>query len=348
MRRGLERPGGRGGVLDEFRRSLDPAAYLRDVLGVHAWADRGDEMSFSCPLPFGLHKNGDQSASAALNRHKLLFNCFVCGGGDVLWLTQEVLGVGAREALNLLRGAGTAREPNREDFLAELEAMWKDGEGEALTIPEYSEVLLRNWKCYSAYMDARRVSRDVQREMRTGLDLAHRDEYAGQWFDVPRVVVPHFWRGRLVGWSKRVVSDDLPRGIPKYKHTPGFPKALTLYGADLAVPEEPLIVVESPLSVLRMRSEGVRNAVATFGAKVTDEQVALLRAYDRVILFFDGDYAGNAAVMDVAERLDKFTRVWAVELGDRDGYDPGDMERDELLDHIGRAYPAALAGIERR
>ena len=70
---------------------LDAEDVLRDLIGAHEIIGNDTELIHSCKLPFGMHKNGDQNPSASLNRDTLLFNCFTCGGGSIIWLVQNCL-----------------------------------------------------------------------------------------------------------------------------------------------------------------------------------------------------------------------------------------------------------------
>jgi hypothetical protein len=340
-------------LLHELRIAMDPAAYLQGVLGITSWDIRGDEWSFSCPLPFGQHRHGDSSASSSLNVEKLAFNCFVCGGGDIVWLTQTVLDLDhADEALALLKETLTRDLSEEPEALVELlKSLWRSHSA-PVTMPRYSHSILRPWIRPTLYLDQRGVTRDVQAEMMTGIDMRHRDKLAGgTWVTYPRIVIPHFFGVDeaglpiLVGWQKRAIIEPRPHKVPKYTSSPTFPKDLTLYNYNDVDPTQPVVVVESPTSILRMRSEGVPNVVGTMGAEVTDEQIALLRGFPEVITFFDPDIAGRKATRDVVGGLYRFTRVWAVELPLGSKRDPGDMTRDEIEGWIEQKTPSLF--VER-
>lgn len=72
----------------------------------------------------------------------------------------------------------------------------------------------------------------------------------------------------------------------------GVKKSLTLFGID-ALEGDVAILLESPLDCLRLYSAGIKGGVASFGAKVSEEQMKLL--FDRVktvIIALDNDEAG--------------------------------------------------------
>jgi DNA primase len=66
------------------------------------------------------------------------------------------------------------------------------------------------------------------------------------------------------------------------------------------------------MSVAKAYSIGVRNVVATFGAKVSEGQIALLREYEKVIVWFDADPAGMAGERRLLEGLHRHTETFRV------------------------------------
>ena len=333
-------------LYNDLKRSLDGEAFVRDVIGGRNVYRDGAEIRHSCPLPFGLHKTGDENPSASFNEEKLVFHCFVCGGGDIFWYVQNVRDCNLEEALGILREIVSPSDITAAELIAEFEAMWQE-EATNFQMPDYSPRILEPWKMYSVYLDERGISREVQKSYQTGVDLRNKDKVmvktpdgkVEKWLEQPRLVIPHFFEGNLVGWSKRLL--DAEQKGPKYKHAPGFPKNNTLFNWDVARTRNTAIVVESPMSVLKMASHGVLNGVATFGANVTDEQVFLLRQFDEVVLAFDGDYAGHNANVEVFDRVHQFASVTVMKL--EEGKDPGDLSKGELESLVKNREPAAIA-----
>lgn len=300
----------------ELSEDFDAEEFLRDTLGAKNITRHNDELIHSCLLPFGLHRNGDRNPSASLNEDKFVYNCFSCGGGSLLWATQNILQISRDEALRILQARVSPSNFSTSKFIEHLEKLWND-EVEDLVLPRYSSKMLEPWLCYSEYLDKRGVSREVQKLMKTGINFDNMDQYSGGWITQPRLVIPHFFDGELRGWSMRKL---IPEQVgPKYKHTPSFPKDHTLFNYDRAKIHNIVYVVESPLSVLVMMSQGINNVVATFGAAVTNRQVEIMRRFERVIVFPDGDKAGYSALLKpkfgLADRLSKFTDVWIVDHG---------------------------------
>lgn len=314
--------------------SLDPEGFLRE-LGARNITVRGDEIIHSCILPFGLHANGDSSPAASLNAEKLLLNCFVCGGGDLIWFVENVLNVGSSEARKFLMGRVNTSVISGEHFIQLLEKEWKTKDAVPLVLPRYSEALIKPWLCFTKYLDERGINRDVQKKMRTGINRHNIDEYQGQELEQPRLTIPHFFKEKLVGWSMRIL-DERQAG-PKYKHSHRFPKEWTLYNYDNVQSYDSVVVVESPMSVLYMMSNGFENVVATFGAQMNYGQGRLLTPFKEVIIFPDGDSTGFTALNRNINLLWKMPvrGLFVVDHGDLshkdyDGKDPANFAREEL------------------
>ena len=307
--------------LREIFAGLDARVVLQDILGVNELIENGDEYIHSCPLPFGMHKNGDRNPSASLNRETLLFNCFTCGGGSAIWLVQNCLNVDRDDAIAILKNeVATLKVVSIEDFINKLEGVFACAETKAVEIPHYSENILKRWEGRSDYLSDRGVSDRVQREMRTGTELGRleiaRVSGGEEIITVDRVVIPHFIKGRLSGWVARRLQDI--DGVPKYRNSKGFPRGAWLYNLDNARSHGKVYVVESPMSVLVMKSRGIDNVVATFGAKVDANQIELLRNFQHVQVFMDGDLPGRNATDHLVESLSRYTSVSVIETPDNE------------------------------
>lgn len=331
--------------------SFAAETFLTDILGAKNIQRRGDELIHACLLPYGNHANDYKSPGASLNSEKLLYNCFKCSsGGTLLWAVEEILGIGSADARRLIKGTFDPAEMSEDQFLGELESMWKTIPSEAM--PRYSLKIVQAWKRPSKFMDSRGISREVQDEMITGVNLENVDDVGGIMFKQPRVVIPHIFKGVVRGWTMRLI--DYRQIGSKYKHTGQFPKKNTLYNWDDASKYNSVIVVESPMSVLKLKSEGIGNVVATFGAEVNEGQVDLLSKFEEVIAFPDGDLAGYRALNRLGKRgklyglvqdLAYRTNMWIVDHGRLEGdrfneKDPADYTGEEVKGLLNDRIPA--------
>ena len=97
---------------------------------------------------------------------------------------------------------------------------------------------------------------------------------------------------------------------PRYKHL-YFEKSMVLYGEHLVgqvTEAEPLVVVESQMSVLWLYQAGIRNVVSTLGSQVSQRQVERISRYPWVVLGFDEDDAGVKATQRVLHGRDSLRR----------------------------------------
>lgn len=283
------------------------------------------------------HTNGDSSPSASFNTEKGIYSCFTYGGGDILWLIEilkETDRVGVLRYLSTFQEVSSGEDPSV--FLKELEELLSD-EGKSTRMPVYSERVLKPWMMHHPYVLERGISEDTLEEMKVGYDP-----------DEIRIVLPNFFQGKLVGWQKRELTDPrwprTPRVVydgkdvtPKYKNSEGFPKATTLYNYDNVDWDREVWVVESPFSVLRGIDLGL-NIVGTFGAKVRDEQLSLLKKAPRVITMFDSDEAGWRGALAIHSYLEHYLPVFGLER--EVGGDLADLSLEEF-----KALPAPQLSV---
>lgn len=129
-----------------------------------------------------------------------------------------------------------------------------------------------------------------------------------------------------------VVGDRTETEPPRYKFPADFPRNRVIYGLPEAMElcdGRPLIIVEGPFKVFHLFQAGFPQTVATFGASVSDEQVAILAATRRpLVLLFDGDEAGQTGMQSAAERLISHAAVRLIKLPA--GKHPDDLSVAEL------------------
>jgi len=162
-------------------------------------------------------------------------------------------------------------------------------------------------------------------------------------------------RGRVVGFGGRAIRADQE---PKYLNSPESPvfrKRQSFYGLPFAL--EPIrkrdrvVVVEGYFDWVALARAGVEEVLATCGTALTEEHARqLLRRTRHVVLLFDGDEAGQRAMLRALETLlPQGLRVSAAALPA--GQDPDDLLRSEgaeaLARRIDEAPPALAVAIRR-
>jgi DNA primase len=148
-------------------------------------------------------------------------------------------------------------------------------------------------------------------------------------------------RGRVIGFGGRALA---PEQEPKYLNTlesPVFRKREALYGFPFAL--EPIrrsgraVVVEGYFDLIALHRAGIEESVATCGTALTEGHAHNLRRRARnLVLLFDGDEAGQRAVLRALEvLLPQGLRVRAAAL-------PAGEDPDDFLTRSG---PSALRDL---
>lgn len=309
----------------------------------------GIEDTGFCPWPEN-HTHGDTTGKFSINREKLVYNCFVCGGGSLLSLAMETQDMDEYDALHwLYQFVGDARDDG--DFLDDFLEMFEDAERRAYTMPYFNASVLERYgyppqqaldkwgiPLWAAGEYDVRFTYSAKRGAPSGGKYADEPEYTG-----PALIFPHFWRDRLVGWQTRWLDDNRPDWIPKYTNTSDFPKELTLYGVDQIGPTACVIVVESAPTVIRLYSIG-EFAVCTFGSSPNDAQLRLLRRFPGgVWLAPDNDSEGQKFLRVATEYLSRYVPVYHVPPVDNiEKADLSDIPNDDdLHTHLSKAERVA-------
>jgi DNA primase len=157
-------------------------------------------------------------------------------------------------------------------------------------------------------------------------------------------------RGRILGFAGRALRSDQE---PKYLNTPETPlfsKRRSLYGLPHAL--EPIrrsgraIVVEGYFDRMALDRAGLAEGVATCGTALTSDHARELRKRtSEVVLFFDGDEAGERAMLRALEvLLPEDLRVRAAVLPPGD--DPDSLLVREGAEALRARVDAALPALE--
>ncbi|MFS1663874.1 DNA primase [Streptococcus sp. zg-JUN1979] len=141
-------------------------------------------------------------------------------------------------------------------------------------------------------------------------------------------------KGRVIAFSGRIwTSEDIDNKVAKYKNTRStviFNKSYELYHMDraklLAPKKQELYLMEGFMDVIAAYQAGIENAVASMGTALTREHLAHLKRFTKkLVLTYDGDNAGQAAISKTLDIVDDM-QVDIVKI-------PGQMDPDEFLRH---------------
>jgi DNA primase len=187
--------------------------------------------------------------------------------------------------------------------------------------------------------------------------LVRRD---GADFFAERLVIPiRDERGQPLAFTARTVRAGEQRKYINSPETPAYVKGRVIFGLDEARDEIAhrghAVLMEGQFDVITAHQFGIKNAVASSGTALTDDQVRLLKRFtDELLLVFDSDRAGREAAhkaVRLAAFNDMRTRVASIP----DAKDPDDFLRGAGLEAAKRwddlaagAAPGFESGMEAR
>jgi hypothetical protein len=304
------------------------------------------ELIHSCCLPNGMHKNGDRNPSAGLNFHRLTYKCLGCGsGGGLLWFIATCRGdddtAQARAWLAEQSGLGQT-VIDLDSILSMLDRMYAPESSGRAPIPRYDPAILTpwTWPVHHPYLTTGApefgvTGRNIPESTLDHFRVGYAEKYImGRHLPTQeRIVIPHFWDGRLVGWQARRLNE---RDEPKYKNSLDFPKDQTIFNYQKGIRA---IVVEAPMSTMR-HYHHLPEMQATFSASLTEFQLRLLQRMKELVLWFDNDPAGWKATRYVGEKLSPYLPVWVVD--SPYAADPADFPDDLADDLSSRPIPYVL------
>jgi DNA primase len=151
--------------------------------------------------------------------------------------------------------------------------------------------------------------------------------------------------GRVIAFGGRVMpgSEDAAKYLNS-PQTPLFDKGRCAFGLDLAkqaiIDSRTAAIVEGYTDVMMAHQFGCGNVVSTLGTALTDRHLALLSRFaDRVVLLFDPDTAGDAAVDRAIELAMTQEKIELAVASLPDGLDPDEF----LLRNGAAAFNGILA-----
>jgi DNA primase len=302
-------------------RKIDPELILNHY-GARNLIDMPDSITHSCLIDTVTphHTNGDESPSASISKKALGYHCWTYGGGDILWFIQEMEDCDRYEALDILADFIEDTDEPRETALETIQKVFSRGKESEAPIPSYNTIILEPWAMIHPYMLDRGFGEETLQRYMVGYDEKYH-----------QIVLPHLSNGILVGYQKRRQDDSrwpttpatdsngIP--IPKYKNSKDFPKDKTLFNLDQLLKREDnsAIIVESVMSVYKAetwydQTEDFGNVIATFGSKVTQKQIDILKRFELVTLMMDNDPGGWHGTIALYDGLKDFCRVRIVEM----------------------------------
>lgn len=288
---------------------------LLTSLGVELTNIGTKEIGGRCPVHVQMTGHEDRSPSWSINIHSGLWICYACGARGTLMQLVSTLSDGEIDEATLGNFLLDAAVNNM------LRSPAVDASDEQDVAPDWLD-LYRFEFPPSKMLLKRQIEEEAARQYSIRYDPNRKA------IIVP-IVSPE---GKLMGWQIKGKGFFL-------NYPTGVKKSQTLFGIE-RFNSETAILVESPLDVVRYASafKGYQ-ALATFGAAVSDVQLALLtRVADRVIIAMDNDKAGHEATLKITQRISPPRKgILYLNYHYTKAKDIGDMTDDQVEEAVAKA-----------
>lgn len=337
-----------------------------DLVGQHVKLRRtGKNFIGLCPF------HQEKTPSFTVSYDKQIYYCFGCHeGGNAINFVMKYENLTFHEALeNLGKQYGievTHRSGARR--AGTLEALSR--------LADYYHDQLKNAPVPRQYLLNRGIDEPTMEEFRMGYSDRSRHDIKdfikksglpsdillstgivrlreGEMYDMfrGRIVIPIVdVNGRVIGFGGRAIEKD---ALPKYINSPESPvfsKRTALFGIEKtrkAITEKnEAFIVEGYFDLICLYQHGFRNAVATLGTAITENQLSRLRNYtENITLMLDGDEAGvKSALRLIATFADMDIRGKMVVVPS--GHDPDSFVRKEGIEALKRLSGKAVSILD--
>ena len=277
-----------------------------ESLGIEVANEGDEEILFKCPF------HDDNTPSASYNITDRVYNCFVCGGGSLKSLAQD-LGFEMKAEMidrippsleGIQRDLNAILNPNTERnnyFLSEFEKIEYE-----IQCPEY---LLE------------RIDFETVQEFNLHICDNEKSLYN------ERIIFPLHSKSNI-GFIARDYTEVKPQ---KYLFPKNMPKQEFLFGK---MESDEVILVEGVFDVMKLWENGYKNCVCPSGVVFSEEQASLLieNGIKSLTLLPDGDEAGKEFI----KKMESFVNIFDINIANpqtfyiREGKDPFDLTKEDI------------------
>lgn len=314
-------------IIDEIRNSNN----ILDVVSQYVVLKRSGR-SYSGLCPF--HR--EKSPSFYVSPDKQIFHCFGCGeGGDVIGFIKKIENTSFKEAIEILAEKSNIVLPvltnsDKDEKLQELKS--KVYQINEIASEFYQKNLLtQKAKIAQDYVRKRKMDRYALETFGIGFSgnfdelyqelkkrkftdeeilaskLVLKSERTGKLYDAFRnrlMFTIKDVRDRVIAFGGRALDDSKP----KYINSPDtvvYNKGRHLFAMNIAKKsrEKSIMLVEGYMDAISLHQRGVNNVVASLGTAMTEHQGRLLKEFEKVIIGYDADSAGQGATARSLEIL---------------------------------------------
>jgi DNA primase len=290
------------------------------------YSQRGVEVNGLCPMHKKRTGKEDQHPSWWINSETGVHICFSCGyKGNIYTLVADVKGISYFDAQDYI---GESAEVPLDSLMRRIKDLPEYIQPEEPVIA-MSEARLA---VYTAPPDIELKKRFLTRDA----VIVHGvlwDTKNEAWI----LPIRDADNGSLLGWQEKGARGRFFKNQPA-----GVKKSKTVFGVQLMSSTQDLIVVESPLDVVRLTGLG-HNAISTFGAILSEDQAKIMRRASKIIAAFDNDKAGHTANEQVRVLARKYGMdLYYFNYRGIDVKDVGDMTEAEIEHGIKTAKTSIL------
>lgn len=289
---------------------------IEDIISKYiSFEDDSNSSDIRAICPFHL----DSNPSFSINAEKQVYYCFGCKrGGNVITFIRDIENISKEEAIQYLKKL-LGIETSIEDF----ELLEKIAQYYQEKLPEIIP-----------YLEKRKLNTGIGEDLKLGFSGVDSFELYKKFPDhksklveyglvyikyenTPNELIYSAFTNRLmfpvenhlgiIGFVGRALGEQENKYMNSIENK-YFKRRTTLYGLqkakDYIKEQNEVILVEGLIDVGRLWKVGYRNTVASLGSALTDEQALLLKRYaKKVIIFYDGDFAGYEASKKAALQL---------------------------------------------
>lgn len=365
-------------VIDQIKNRLS----ITEVAGLYVdLKPAGKNLKALCPF------HTEKTPSFYVMPDKNTFTCFGCHKfGDIFTLVQEMENLDFKGAMNFLiekfnipvdkkkRQYSTSTDvytkindialkyfkdnlldgPESKKAMDYLRQRGITGETIRFFSLGYAE---NRWDGLSNHL--RRLSCDMNKAVELGLVIQNpqRNSFYDRFRG--RIIFPIFSEsGALIAFGGRTIFDD-PSKYLNSPDTPLYKKSNHLYGFNRAKEfireNKSSILVEGYFDMVSLYQNGVKNAVASLGTALTEQQIYLLKRFSETIfIYYDSDKAGNEATIRAIEKMFE-QNINPRIIADSSVKDPDELIRQkglktflQILGQSGNGFKFLLANIAQK
>lgn len=311
-------------IREQIIESIDIVDYISEAVNLRR---RGANFVGLCPF------HQEKTPSFTVSPDKKIFKCFGCGkSGNVITFAMEFYGFSYPEALKeLAKRAGLRFEPLSEKAKEEISRRDKILQALDYAKKYYQKVLFTQSGTLALnYLLSRGYTRSTIAEFEIGYAppgwdslykeltsagfpkdilieaglIKPKEGSSGEFYDTfrDRIMFPIYNQmGKVVGFGGRLIKEI--ENQPKYINSPQsevFDKSRLLFGLfkgrNVIRSKESVVLVEGYADVVALHQAGIKNAIASCGTSLTEEQLHQIARYCKTIyIAYDGDEAGQKA-----------------------------------------------------